>query len=103
MAASQIYSLLICGGVMVTAVAAWRGRDRARLGLIVLVSAYYVGVALNNALLLWLGSVSDAEQARVLGRVLRGVLFPALYIWYFTRPDTKAYYRVMEAIRSRKA
>jgi hypothetical protein len=101
--ASLVYSILICGGVIVTAIGAWRGQERARLGLMVLVTLFYASVGINNLLLMWLGEVNAAEATRVTGRVLRGVVFPALYIWYFTRPATRAYYRVMESIRKSRA
>ena len=97
---AAVYSLLIAVGVILTAIGAWQGQNRARLGLMVFVTLFYVGVGLNNLLALWLGSVPEAEQTRVLGRVLRGVLFPALYIWYFTRPATTAFYRVMARMKS---
>lgn len=79
-------------GVIVTAIGAWRGNDKARKSLLVFVTLHYALIALNNYWMIRSGAVPDEEQTRLWGRVLRGFLYPAVYIWYFNRRTTKAFY-----------
>ena len=84
--------------VTVAAIGAWRGSNRARIALVVLVTVHYVLIAINNLLWLGAGSVPDAQQVTALGRVVRGVLYPAVYIWYFRRLETKEFYESAEQV-----
>ena len=78
--------------VTVAAIGAWRGNNRARIALVVLVTIHYVLIAINNLLFLGSGSIPDTRQVTMWGRVVRGVLYPAVYIWYFRRWETKEFY-----------
>jgi len=71
----------------------WRGSDRARKFLLVLVTLHYGLFALNNVLLLGSGQVPPRLQPRLYGGILRGLLYPVLFFWYFNRPAVKAFFK----------
>ena len=89
---SILLSLPIGIGVISSAVGAWRGSERSRKSLLILVTLHYVLVAINNYFLINSGQVPDDEQSRLWGRVLRGFIYPAVYIWYFNKDTTKEFY-----------
>ena len=85
-------STLLNLGVIVSAIGAWRGNNNFRRALLLLITAHYVLIAVNNFTFLAAGQVPSDEQGRLWGRVLRGFLYPAIYIWYFNRSATKAFF-----------
>ena len=85
-------SLPVSIGVMISAIGAWKGNEKARKFLLLFVTIHYIFIAINNYTLINSGQVPDEEQARLLGRVFRGFLYPAIYIWYFNRHTTKEFY-----------
>ena len=87
-----LFSLLVSIAVIASAIGAWKGSEKARKTLLVFVTLQYVLVALNNFVLLNSGQIPEEEQTRFLGRVLRGFLYPAVYLWYFNRDTTKEFY-----------
>ena len=89
---SILLSLPISIGVITSAIGAWKGSEKARKSLLVLVTLHYVLVAINNYLFISSGQVPDDEQTRLWGRVLRGFIYPAVYIWYFNKYTTKEFY-----------
>ena len=89
---SILLSLPISIGVILSAVGAWKGSERARKSLLVLVTVHYVFIAINNYLFIISGQAPDDEQIRSWGRVLRGFIYPAFYIWYFNKYTTKEFY-----------
>ena len=89
---SVLLSLPISVGVIASAVGAWKGNEKARKSLLVLVTLHYVLIAINNYLFISSGQVPDDEQTRLWGRVLRGFIYPAVYIWYFNKYTTKEFY-----------
>lgn len=95
---SLLLSFPISIGVIISAIGAWRGSEKARKSLLILVTLHYVFIAINNYFMINSGQVPDEELARLWGRVLRGFIYPAVYIWYFNKSTTKAFYN---AIRSK--
>lgn len=91
-AMSVLLSLPISVGVIASAVGAWKGNNKARKSLLVFVTIHYVLVGINNYLLMNSGQVPDEMHARIWGRVFRGLLYPAIYIWYFNKYTTKEFY-----------
>ncbi|HAV77591.1 MAG TPA: hypothetical protein DCX53_09595 [Anaerolineae bacterium] len=89
---SIIFSLPIAIGVIASAIGAWKGSERARKSLLIIVTIHYVLVAINNYIFINSGQVPDDEQIRLWGRVLRGFIYPAVYIWYFNKYTTKEFY-----------
>lgn len=87
-----LLSLLVSIGVIASAIGAWKGNEKARKSLLVLLTLHYVFVAINNYIFIGSGQVPDDEQARIWGRVLRGFVYPAVYIWYFNKYTTKEFY-----------
>jgi hypothetical protein len=89
---SILLSLPISIGVISSAIGAWKGNEKARKSLLVLVTLHYVLIAVNNYFFINSGQVSEDEQIRLWGRVLRGFLYPAIYIWFFNKYTTKEFY-----------
>lgn len=89
---SILLSLPFSIGVITSAVGAWKGSEKARKSLLIFVTLHYALVALNNYLLINSGQVPDEEQTRLWGRVLRGFIYPAVYLWYFNKYTTKEFY-----------
>ena len=89
---SILVSLPISLGVIIGAIGAWKGSERGRKFLLVLITLYYVFIFVNNFLFILSGQVPDDEKIRLWGRVLRGLIYPAVYIWYFNKWTTKAFY-----------
>jgi len=79
-------------GVIISAIGAWKRSERARKSLLVLVTLHYVFIAINNYLFISSGQVPEDELTRSWGRVLRGFIYPAVYIWYFNKYTTKEFY-----------
>ena len=79
-------------GVITSAIGAWKGNEKARKSLLIFVTLHYVLIAINNYFLINSGQVPDDEQTRLWGRVFRGFLYPAVYIWYFNKYTTKEFY-----------
>ncbi len=89
---SILMSLPISLGVIISAIGAWKGSERGRKFLLVLITLHYVFIFINNFLFILLGQVPDDEKIRLWGRVLRGLIYSAVYIWYFNKWTTKAFY-----------
>ncbi len=89
---SILVSLPISIGVIASAIGAWKGIEKSRISLLVLVTLHYVFIAINNYIFISSGQVPDDEQTRLWGRVLRGFIYPAVYIWYFNKYTTKEFY-----------
>lgn len=87
-----LLSLPISLGAAVAAIGAWKGNEKARKALLLFVTLHYVFIAINNYILISSGQVTGDQQAVLWGRVIRGFLYPAVYIWYFNKPSTKIFY-----------
>jgi hypothetical protein len=88
-----IISMLLNVSIIYYSVRTWQGNDRARKIFLILITANYVFIGLNNLILLLSEQVPVDEQTRLYGRVFRGVLYPAIFIWYFNRSKTKEFYQ----------
>jgi hypothetical protein len=89
---SLVFSIVVNAAVVYLAVRTWQGNNFARKLFIIFVTINYVLVGLNNLAALNAGPLSPDEQMTFIARIARGVLFPAIYIWYFNRRETKKFY-----------
>ena len=89
---SIFLSLPLSIGIIISAIGAWQGKERARKSLLVLITLHYVLIGINNYLMLNSGQVPEETQTQLWGRVIRGILYPAIYIWYFNKNTTKEFY-----------
>lgn len=87
-----LLSIPISIGVLTSAINAWKGSEQARRFLLVFVTLHYVLIAINNYILIRSGQVPDGEQSQLWGRILRGIIFPAIYIWYFNKRKIKDFF-----------
>lgn len=91
----NILTMLAAGlgiAVIGAAIGAWQGSDRARLVFMVLMLVYYGLLAYST-----FAVVGEAIEASVRSRYLRvgirSLLWIPIYLWYFLRPKTLAWYR----------
>ncbi|MBN2548817.1 MAG: hypothetical protein JXB15_06655 [Anaerolineales bacterium] len=89
---SVAFPILLSGLIIWFAFATWRGDDRSRKIYLILVAVFYGLIGINNLIALMTGQVAEQNSQAALGRVLRGVLYPALWCWYFNRRETKRFY-----------
>ena len=81
--------------VMVLAFKTWRGGDRKALNyFLVLVTLNYVLVGINNLIYLISNDIPAEDATRLMGRIIRGVLYPAVYIWYFRKESTLEFFQI---------
>lgn len=85
-------------GILGSAIAAWRGSNSGRILLLIFVTLVYSLVAYNNYQEFVSAYISKVLTPLEFARVLRGVLFPALYIWYFTQHKTIQFYKPGEGL-----
>jgi hypothetical protein len=86
-----LFTLPISIGAIISAIGAWKGSDKARKSLLVFVTLQVI-IAINNFMLIYSGEFTFEEQMRYWPRVLRGFIYPAVYIWYFSKNTTKEFY-----------
>jgi len=91
-AVDLVLPLVLSTGIIAAAIGTWRGNDRSRKALLVLITAYYVLIAVNNGIALAGQGVPTEIQIKMLGRIVRGVVYPAVYIWYFRKDSTLVFY-----------
>jgi hypothetical protein len=89
---SAVILLLLEVGIIAAAVGAWRGSNKSRVALLILVSIHYLLIGFYSLTLMLSGDVPPDMEVRFIGRILRGALLPALYIWYFSRSNTKDFF-----------
>lgn len=92
-AISILLSIPVSLGVISGAIGAWKGNNKARIAFLVFITLHYGFIAVNNYTLIKSGQIPDDEQIRLWGRVLRGFLYPAVYIGYFSQKKIKDFYR----------
>jgi VIT1/CCC1 family predicted Fe2+/Mn2+ transporter len=81
------------GAIIWSSIGAWRGDDRARRTLLGVMTAYYLlQIATSVGLLVALG-VTELALARVLGLTARSLFWISINRWYFSRPQTLAWYQ----------
>jgi hypothetical protein len=79
--------------VVTAALGTFRGNDRARLGLLILLTLYFGLNAFQNAVLLASGNLTPDDQLRSIGGILSAFISVSVNLWYFLRPQTIAYFR----------
>jgi len=92
-----IGNLALGVGTIWSAIAAWRGSNKGRIIFLVFVALVYGLVACNNYQVLASSYIPDSLKPAAIARVIRGVLFPVFYIWYFTRQKTLIFYKSIES------
>ena len=85
-------SIALSIGIIKSTIGAWQGKEKFRKYLLILITINYVFIGLNNYLMINSGQVPSDLQNQVWGRVIRGILYPAVYIWYFNKFTTKKFY-----------
>ena len=85
-------SLPLSAGIIVSAIGAWQGKEKARKWLLALITLNYVLVGINNLTAIFSGQVPPEDQIRLWGRAFRGILYPIVYFWYFSQYTTKDFY-----------
>jgi len=79
--------------IVTAALGTFRGDDRARLGLLILLTLYFGLNAFQNAVLLASGNLTPDDQLRSIGGILSAFITVSVNLWYFLRPQTIAYFR----------
>ncbi|HSH02226.1 MAG TPA: hypothetical protein VLL52_06855 [Anaerolineae bacterium] len=87
-----LLTILLAGSILVAAVKTWQGNNKARWLFLALVTVHYVLLGFNNGMVLLSGGAPAGLETRMMGRVFRGVFYPAVYIWYFNRPYVRAFF-----------
>ena len=82
-----VFSILLAGGIIVSAVGAWRGSARARDMLVTLAVVHYLMLALNNGMLALDESVPDDRIFLTWGRAVRSLVYAGIVVWYFRLSD----------------
>jgi|SRR5687767_10814215 len=90
---SVLFSLPLSIAIVFSSIGAWQGKERARKSLLIFVTLHYAFIGLNNYLAISSGLFPDDMQPQLWARVIRGVLYPAVYIWYFNKISTREFYR----------
>lgn len=80
-------------GIMTAAIGAFKGDDRARFGLLILLTIYFGLATFQDVTLAASGQYAEAGVLTALGRVLRSGIWLAINIWYFLRPSTIEFFR----------
>ena len=79
--------------VIVNAFGAWQGKEKSRKFLLAFITINYVLIAVNNLWILAVGDFPPEQMNQYLGRIFRGILYPAIYFWYFNKATTKTFYQ----------
>jgi len=79
--------------IVTAALGTFRGNDRARLGLLILLTLNFGLNAFQNAVLLASGNLTPDDQLRSIGGILSAFITVGVNLWYFLRPQTIAYFR----------
>lgn len=79
--------------IVTAAMGTFRGNDRARLGLLFLLSIYFILNIFQNVTLLIAGSLTLDNQVRSIGGIFVSIISLIINLWYFLRPNTIAYFR----------
>lgn len=89
MLVTAVLSLAVFG----TAVATWQGNDTARLALLALVTVFYLTLAITNFYTATNDLVDSATQRKAMITGVRSLLWIPLYLWYFLRAKTVAWFQ----------
>jgi hypothetical protein len=83
---SSVISIVTGLGTIISAIAAWRGKNWGRYALVGFAALHYGLVSAKNYVLLQaddLPDVASLDPMRLWGRVLRGPIYVAIVGWYF--------------------
>lgn len=71
----------------------WRGDRSAIKYLLILITIHYILIGINNGIAFFDGLGSTSERFRLVGRMIRAVLVPVVYIWYFRRWNVQEFFQ----------
>jgi len=87
------FNLFMGLAILISAGGAFLGRDKARISFLVFLVSYYAVIGINNLTILIFGQPAPDVAARAAGRLVRSAIISLIYLWYFRRPATLAFYR----------
>lgn len=87
-----VTTIVLDSCIVGSAIGAFFGNSKARWALIILVSIHYVMIGINNLPPLLSEDLTDKQEIKHFGRVVRGLIFPMIFIWYFTSCRPKKFY-----------
>jgi hypothetical protein len=79
--------------ILTAAIGAFKGNDRARLGLLFLLTIYFSLNIFQNVTLIIAGNLAPEEQVRSIGGIFIAIISVLINLWYFLRPNTIIYFR----------
>jgi hypothetical protein len=88
-------AILVAGvaiAVVLSSLAAFRAASWARLGLPVAVGLYHLMIGYTSGRVLLIDGAPSDLSVQLAGRVVRSLIIPIIYFWYFTRSDTIAFF-----------
>jgi hypothetical protein len=93
----SILTLCISIGLPITIITAalgtFRGNDRARLSLLILLTIYFGLNMFQNVILLVSGGLTPEDQVRISVGFIGAILTVVINLWYFLRPNTISFFR----------
>ncbi len=93
----SILTLCLATGIPIAIVSAafgtFRGNDRARLSLLVLLTIYFSLNAFQSVILLVSSDLIPEEQLSSVWRIITAIISVGINLWYFLRPKTIAFFR----------
>jgi hypothetical protein len=88
-----LLSMPISLGNVFASIFTWKGNNTSRIILMICVTLHYGLVAWNNGSILLSGQYSPELSVILLARILRGFVFPAIYILYFSLSTTRKFFQ----------
>ena len=100
----SVFLGVLCVSIIFVSAMTWLGKDNARELLLALITLYYVFIGINSLSFInssgfipYITQIEDkffqfTLQLKWWLPVLGGIIHPAIYIWYFNRHSTKAFY-----------
>jgi hypothetical protein len=79
--------------IITAAIGTFKGYDRARFWLLILITIYFSLNTFQDLSLVSAGIYSGDMTLSAYGRILRSGVWMVLNIWYFLRPNTIAFFR----------
>jgi FlaA1/EpsC-like NDP-sugar epimerase len=90
---SMVFSAVLAAAIAVFSIQLWRGNEHGRIIFLVLITINYLFIAVNNYLVIRTGLTPSESMLQLWGNVIRGFVYPAIYIYYFNRASTRSFYR----------
>jgi hypothetical protein len=94
-----IFPMILGIVVVVTAIGAWKGNDKARIAFLVAITIHYGFIMYQNYQIAQMASSGLLESnlgPRSWARVFRGVFWIVICWWYFTSKRAKPFYATPE-------